>query len=255
MPHGVVPPAQLPKVPSAGRAGRVGRRLAAGRDPAAGPLNVNGVDAVIRRFCGAPTTYAHGCALRGAASARRRAMPCAAIATRRCSSSSSGVVAGGNMMFSFVYSWLAAPARRVRPRRIGDDVEVVVVVAELPLLQRGGLVGRVERVGASENSGSPQRMIGGPPVAAGARRTVDGRGHRARSGVERRACPRRRALRRRAQHRRPPRRRPRTAERATRPGEDSSAGDSAHRRCRGSTRCRSCSAPGGSTRRRTSGGR
>ena len=105
MPHGVVPPAQLPRVPRA--VVPVGSStVRSSAEPAAGPLNVNGVFAVIRRLSGAPTTYVHGLRLRVRYS-WTIAMPWAAIAMRRCSSSSSGVVAGGNMMFSFVYSWLA----------------------------------------------------------------------------------------------------------------------------------------------------
>ncbi len=82
MPHGVVPPAQLPKVPRMRRpVGSAAVRSSSW--PAAGPATVNGVWAVIRRLCSA---------LRWSARtqepfARPRsivttAMPCAAIAMR-----------------------------------------------------------------------------------------------------------------------------------------------------------------------------
>ena len=67
-------------------------------------------------------------------------------------------------MFSLVYSWLVTSTPGCR-WSVGDDVEVVVVVAELAGLRLGGLVGRSRRPGVVEKMGSPQRMIGPPAVA------------------------------------------------------------------------------------------
>ena len=53
VPHGVVPPAQLPKVPST-RVPEGSAAVVTRASPAAGPVSRNGVAAVIRRFLRPP---------------------------------------------------------------------------------------------------------------------------------------------------------------------------------------------------------
>ena len=52
MPHGVIPPAQLPKVPS-GEVPAGSAEVWSSSWPRAGPTSSKGVSAVIRRFSGA----------------------------------------------------------------------------------------------------------------------------------------------------------------------------------------------------------
>ena len=120
MPQGVVPPAQLPTVPSTRRP--VGSALVcSSRWPAAGPSTANGVVAVMRRFRGAPWTYLHG----REAPLRRTSttdMPWAAMVMRICSGVREALpVYPRNISSSLVYSLLATSTAwllscvRIRP--------------------------------------------------------------------------------------------------------------------------------------------
>ena len=108
VPHGVVPPAQLLSVPRT--VVPVGSSTVFSRsEPAAGPVKVNGVSIVMRRFRGAPTTYSQGWPFFERVSSTTP-MPCAAIAMRLRSAASSS---GGNMIDSLVYSKFATSTPRL----------------------------------------------------------------------------------------------------------------------------------------------
>ena len=113
MPHGVVPPAQLPMVPRTvvplGSAEVVSRS-----SPAAGPVTLNGVCAVTRRLwvvrAGATRSQEPGVRPRLMVTT---AMPCEAIAIRLIVASSYSP--SGNMSTSSVYSWLVTRSARSLP--------------------------------------------------------------------------------------------------------------------------------------------
>ena len=157
VPQGVVPPAQLPRVPRA--AVPVGSSLVFSRsEPAAGPLKEKGVDAVIRRFVDAPDDVGPLLALlaplqfddRHAVRGHRDAPLLVQLGGSR----------GGREHDVLVGVLLVRDEDRLTPVVRDEDVEVVVVVPELACLQRRGLRGGVEGVRGARSSGSPHRMIG-----------------------------------------------------------------------------------------------
>ena len=160
-------------VPRTRAAGRVGLGLAAGRSRRPGRRRRTGCRGVIRRLQPGAADVRPRRRRAGASCSSTTDMPWAAhrgadAARRR------GSVPGGNMMFSLVYSWLH-DEQRLRAGAVSlDDVEVVVVVAELPGLRLG--VWRAGRSRAPAKIGSPQRITG-PSVALGHRHVIDGGGH------------------------------------------------------------------------------
>ena len=104
MPHGVVPPAQLFRVPST-RVPVGSSTVVSSAWPAAGPRTSNSVVPVMRRLRRPPRTYSHW-APRLARLRSTMDRPWAWRPTLTTSSKFEATYSGENMMFSLVYSWL-----------------------------------------------------------------------------------------------------------------------------------------------------